>query len=140
MATRSRPLDYFLVSGVVEPAGRGAAALRHDEPLEGSGRAAESGEGYGAHVDGDLVRRRREVEQGEDAPFAQGVEGLVDPGVGKRAEAAGGEELLVVHRYPNVADILGDGDHEAEVRRNRVLLRVQYNYYYFTMQRQSVWH
>ena len=42
-------------------------------------------------------------------------------GDGKLAQGADGIELLVVHRYPDVAILLGDGDHGAGVRRGRVL-------------------
>ena len=41
-----------LVDDLDEPARRGAAALRHDGPLEESGRGAKSGEGGGIFADG----------------------------------------------------------------------------------------
>ena len=44
-------LDYL-----DEPARRGAAALRYDQPLQELGERAEGSQGYGVFVDGDLVR------------------------------------------------------------------------------------
>ena len=44
------------------------------------------------------MERRHKVEQGEDASFAQRIEGLVDAGNGELGERAYGVELLVVHR------------------------------------------
>ena len=46
-----------LVDDFNEPARRGVATLRHDEPLEEAGGGAERGEGDGVFVDGDLVER-----------------------------------------------------------------------------------
>lgn len=64
---------HDLVDGLDEPTGHGAPTLRHDRPLEESGRGAEGGEGYdGVLADGDLMGRRHEVEQRDDAPFFPG--------------------------------------------------------------------
>ena len=71
-----------LVDDLDEPSRRGAASLRHDEPLEESGGRAEGSKRYSVRVDGDLVERRHEIEQGEDAAFSDGVEDLVDAGDG----------------------------------------------------------
>lgn len=103
------------------PAGRGVAALRHDEPFANSGGGAESGEAYGVLDDGDLAQRRDAVKQGECTPFVHGVDFVVDAGDEELAMRAGGVELLVVHCSSDVAVFLGDGDHRAGVRRHRVL-------------------
>ena len=58
------------------------------------------------------MERRHKVEQGKYTSFSQGIKDFVDAGDG---------ELLVVHLYPDVAILLGDGDHGAGVRRCRVL-------------------
>ena len=110
-----------LVDGLEKPATQGAASLRHDEPLEESGGRAESSQGYGVLVDGDLVERRHEVEQGEDAAFSYAVEDLVDAGDGQLAQGADGVKLFVVGGYSNVGVFLGNGDHRAGVWRSGVL-------------------
>ena len=71
-----------LVEDLDEPAGRGTTTLRHDELFEESGGAAKGGEGYSVLVAGYLVERRHEVEKGEDSPFAQIIEDLVNAGDG----------------------------------------------------------
>ena len=101
-----------------EPAGRGTATLRHDEPFEESGGSTKGGEGYGVLVDCYVVERRHEVEQGENAPFAQRVEYFVNAGGGKPAKGADSIELLVVHRCSDSAVFLGDGDHGADAWRS----------------------
>lgn len=110
-----------LVDDDGERAGRGAAALRHDEPLQESSRRAEGGQGYGVLADGDLVERRHKIEQGEDAPVVQGVEDFVHAGGGELAKGPDGVERLVVGRHPSIAAFLGDGEYGAGVRSTRVL-------------------
>ena len=110
-----------LVDDLDEPPGRDVATLMHDEPLEESGGGAEGGEWYGVLVDNYLVERRHKVEQGKHAFFSQGIKDIVDAGDGELAQGADGVMLLVVHCYPGVAIILGNGDHGAGVRRGRVL-------------------
>ena len=110
-----------LVDDLDKPPRRGVAALGHDEPLEESGGGAEGGELYDVLVDGYLVERRHKVEQGKFTPFSQEIKELFDAGDGELAQGADGVELLVVHRYPDVALLLGDGDHRPGVRRGRVL-------------------
>ena len=100
-----------LVDDLDQPPGRGVAALRHDEPLEELGGGAEGGEWYGVLVDGYLVERRHKIEQGRYASFSQGIKDLVGVGDGELAQGIDGVELLVADRYPDVAILLGDGDH-----------------------------
>ena len=75
-----------LVDDLDEPARRGAASLRHDEAIEESGGRAEGSQRYSVLVDGDLMERRHESEQGEDAvlPTTPFVKVLVRWAKGKR--------------------------------------------------------
>ena len=113
-----------LVDDLDEPARRGAASLRHGKPLEESGGRAESSQGYGILIDGDLVERRHGIGQGEDATLSKGIEDLIDAGDEQLAQGADGAKPFVVHGFSNIAVFLGNGDHRAGVRRIGVLDQV----------------
>ena len=110
-----------LVDDLHEPAGGGAAALRHDKPLEEPVGCAERRQWDGVLVNGNLVEGGDQVENGENAAFAQGVQDLVDAGDGKLSEGADGVQLLVVDGDPDASILLGDGDHGAGVGRSGML-------------------
>lgn len=90
-----------------EPTGRSPAALEHEEPFEESVGYAERGEGDDALVDGDLVKGRHEVEQGEYKLFSQEIEDFVDARDEELSEGADGVELLRVDRSSNVSVLFG---------------------------------
>ena len=100
---------------MINQPGGGTAALRLDKPLEKSVRCAEGGERHGILVDGDLVERGDEVEQERDAPFAQGIEDLVNAGDGESSEGADGVQLLVVDGDVDASILLGGDNHWAGI-------------------------
>lgn len=65
-------LDGF-INYLSKPIGCGAATLEHDEPFEEAGGGAERGEGDSILVDGGLVERRHQVEQGESSTGSRRV-------------------------------------------------------------------
>ena len=79
-----------LVDDLHEPVGGGAAALRHYKPFKEPVGGAERRQWDGVLVNGDLVEGGDQVEKGENAAFAQGVQDLVDAGDGKLSEGADG--------------------------------------------------
>ena len=78
--------------------------MRNNKPFEQSVVGAERRQGDGAFVGGYLVEGGDQVEQGKNTAFAQGVEDLIDAGVGELFEGADGVQLLIV-----------DGDGEASI-------------------------
>ena len=67
------------------------------------------------------MERENQVEQGEGATFAQGVENLVDAGDGELSEGAGGVQLLVGNGDPDASVFFRYGDHVTEVGGGGVL-------------------
>ena len=76
---------------------------------------AERCKGNGVLIDDSLVEGGNQVEQGEDAAFAEGVENLVDAGDGELSEGADGVQLLVVNGDADASVFLRYGDHGAGV-------------------------
>lgn len=70
-------------------------------------------------VNGDLVERRHETEQGEDLSFALGIEDCTDAEHRELAKAAKGAELLVIRRFPDCAVRFEDEDHRTGILRGR---------------------
>lgn len=56
------------------------------------------GEGDGVLVDGYVMERRYEVEQGEYVSFSQGIEDFVDAGDGNLFKRVDRLKLLVIYR------------------------------------------
>ena len=76
-----------LVRDLDKPARCGDVALRHDEPLEDSGRRAEGNQGTVSLSMAIGWSERHEIEQGEDAPFC-----LKSPGPRRRGGWGVGQE------------------------------------------------
>lgn len=80
-----------------------------DESLVELGWCAESGDGDGVLMNGNLVKRRDVVEQGEDEAFSKRVNNnIVDPWGGELSKAAGIVGFLVVDRHADAAIFLGN--------------------------------
>lgn len=71
-------------------------------------------------VDGDLVERRHEAEQGENLSLGLRVENRPDAEHEELTEAAKGAELLEFRRFSNCAVYIEDEGHEAGVQRGLV--------------------
>ena len=110
-----------LVDDLDEPAGGGAAALRHYKPFEEPVGGAERRQWDGVLVNGDLVEGGDQVEEGENTAFARGVQDLVNAGDGKLSEGTDGVQLLVVDGDPDAAILFRDSDHGAGVGRSGML-------------------
>lgn len=67
-----------LIDVFYKPARGSAAYLWHDEPLLKLGPHAESSAGGGILINCDLVKRRGEADQEEDAAFASKVKKFID--------------------------------------------------------------
>ena len=74
--------------------------MRHDKPFDEPVGCVKRRQCDGVLVNGDLVEGGDQVEKGENAAFAQGVQDLVDARDGKLSEGADGVQLLVVDGVP----------------------------------------
>ena len=104
-----------LVNDHNKPTEGGTGALRHHKPLEEPVWRAKRRQRDGILVDGDLVERGDQVEEGENAPFSQKIEDLVDARDGELSEGARGIQLPRVDGDADTRPVRV-GDHGAGLR------------------------
>ena len=95
---------YDLVDNLDEPPGLSTAALGHDEPLDEARGSAKRRESNGVLVHGDLMERKKQVEQGKHPSLTQRVQDLVHARDGQLAEAADLVELCLLYTSPSPRD------------------------------------